>query len=240
LPTSVFGQVEDASCVKDPKHDWSFFNDKEPGRHDAYVDIRQACLAYVDGTVALTKRLEAMIPCGPTSDGLVVCDSSSPPLGSANRFALFAMEARGRIPTMIPADATFRISAFIDGGGDPATKSEATPDAPNISAQGSNVLRQAIFGDPGTTEQPSIGLLAVDRRLANEFVTSSTRVWIRRKVAVFVIDISETGEIKGVRGAMFFGSRGDQGDEALGDEDVVPGDESPPWDFLMWKGKGPA
>jgi hypothetical protein len=224
FPPRVFGHVKDAQCVTDRPGDFGFFNGKAPGRHDPWVDIRRACGATLNATPALINQIEAGIPCGPTSDGLVVCSPSNPPLGASGELVVFGFQVKGEIPLQAPLAETGRFSVFIDAGGDPKTKSQKTAEAPDSASQGTNVTYQAIFNDPGTNGV-DLGLLSVDRRKPGEFFQTSGRVWLHGSgnIVTFVIPKSEIGDVRGLRGAAFWGSRSAQGDASLGNQKVVPG-----------------
>jgi hypothetical protein len=224
FPPRVFGHVKNAQCVTDPPGHFGFFNGQTPGRRDPYVDIRGACGATVRATGALISQIDAGIPCGPTSGGLVVCSPSNPPLGTSGELVLFAMQLHGAVPLQAPTDETGRFSVFIDAGGDPKTKSQAAPNAPDVASQGTNVIYQVIFNDPGTSVV-DLSLLAVDRRKPGEFFQTSGRVWFHGSgnIVTFVIPKSEVGDVKGLRGAAFWGSRTAQGDASKGNQKVVPG-----------------
>jgi hypothetical protein len=80
-------------------------------------------------------------------------------------------------PSQYPSGQTGRISLFIDAGGDPKTKFQATAAEPNLSSQGTNVIYQLVFETVGTSLQPSIDLSAIDHRKSSEFIPTTARVW---------------------------------------------------------------
>jgi hypothetical protein len=230
FPPRVFGHVKDAQCATDPPGDFGFATGGAPGRHDPWVDIRRACGATLNATPAIINQIEAGIPCGPTSDGgLVVCSSphsSLPPPNNVltpGELVVFAFQVKGDIPLQAPLEETGRVSVFIDAGGDRKTKSQKTAEAPDSASQGTNVTYQVIFNDPGT-DVVDVGNLSVDRRKRDEFFQTSGRAWIRANIVTFVIPKSEIGDdVKGLRGATFWGSRSAQGDASKGNQKVVPG-----------------
>lgn len=238
FPRRVFGQVQHAVCVKDPKGDWGFFNGQPAGRHDPYVDIRLACAAYVKGTPALLARLEARLPCGPTADALVVCPAGNPPIGPGTEgIVLYSMELGGRAPREAPPDETGRYQLFLYDGNDPATTSQPTPEGPDTSSQGSNVTYQVVFNTPGTNPLVPLELFEEDRRRPG-FEPTTARVWIRGRLVTFAVPESEyqlpgvESKSINVRGTVYWASISAPGDASLGNHDVAPGGVHAPYDFI--------
>jgi hypothetical protein len=232
LPPRVFGHVEDALCVAHRPGQFGFYNGQAPGRHDPYADIVEVCGGYRGLAAPDLSRLESMLACGPMPDGLVVCGSSNPPFGASRQVLLFAMRLHGPVPLQFPADRTGRFSLFIDAAGATSTKSQATAAAPDVSSQGTNLIYQVVFNDPGTSGM-DIGLLALDRR-KDRYIQTTARAWIHRDIVTFVVPGLEIGPIKGVRGGTFFGSRAEQGAAALGEQEVAPGGVHHPFGLLAY------
>ncbi|HEY8216997.1 MAG TPA: hypothetical protein VIH82_07680 [Acidimicrobiia bacterium] len=237
FPRRVFGPVKNVICITDPKGDWGFFNGQPAGLHDPYVDIRRACSAYFKRTPRQLAHLDTALACGANAGGLVVCSSSNPPVGlTKTDIALFSMELAGTPPHDFPAGETARFQLFLDVGGDPATKFQASPESPDSSSVGTNMTYQAVFNDPGTSVQ-DLQLLAVDRRTPQQFLTDSTaRIWLRRNLVTFVVPEGETGPVSGARGGAFHGSRtaAGGGDAGQNNQDVTGGGVHAPYKLLPW------
>lgn len=245
FPASSISNANVVSVI-DPFRDWSFYDGKTPGRHDAYVDIHAAFLAFQSFTGGHgIDGFRRSLGCGGSSNGVVVCTDTQPAL-PAGEFLLFSMRLNGNAPTTNAYNESGRYSVFIDAGGDPSTKAEATAESPDLSIQGANLVYQVVFGHPGVAgspgDKPSIELSVSDRRTSSDFVNSAVRVWLHGRFVFFVIPMSEIGDqFNGVRGAAFWGSAAEQGNAALGNQDVVPGGVHGPYRFAHVPApKGPA
>ena len=232
-------QVIDAKtleCVKDPKRDFNFFNGQEPGRDDAFVDITGAATARVilNGGRPAADFIEEF-QCGTGTKSLVVCSPAGAALVQNEPYLVFGMQLAGKARREAPPGETTRYQLFLHADGDPATVVAPNPQGPNQSSVGSNLTYQVVFGDPGTTEQPSLQLLAVDNRTPQQFLSDSqARVLIRGSTVLFVVPERETGIVDGLRGAAFSGSRTTPGDATLGNQDVVPGKtDGTKWKLLL-------
>ncbi len=188
----------------------------------------------MDATAQDVTKIEANLPCGASPTLFVVCSPQGGGLPSGE-LVLFSMQVSGPIPLSLPVGDTARDSVFIDAGGDPATKSKATPEAPDVASQGTNVTYQLIFNDPGTTIQ-DVGILAVDRRAKNEFFRTNARVGVNGNDVIFVVPKVEIGTVKGLRGGTFLGSRAAQGDATRGGQDVVPGGRHASFGLIPYPG----
>lgn len=242
FPADVFGDLAKVNCKNDKKGDFFSYSGKKPGRHDAFVDIKRVCTAYIDETPEVLTRLEQGVPCGPGEGWQVVCSPSKPSIGESDNGGItaIAMEVRGDIPSQRIDGETGRLSVYVRAKGDKDSLVKPSDSAPNTSSQGTNLTYQAIYGTPGTTTTAEpIELLAIDHRLPNEFLmTSHARIWIRNRIVVFILPEFETGELdQGVRVAMFWANEANPGDEDTLDEDIAPGGPHPPWGYLGYIGK---
>jgi hypothetical protein len=232
LPPRVFGPVQDATCASHRPGLFGFFNGERAGRHDPFADISRVCGGYLADGAAIS-RAEADLPCGPAPDGIVTCSPGNPTFGSPRDLLVFGMQLRGRVPLQLPADQTSRYSLFIAAGGSPSSLTQATPASRDLANQGTNLIFQLIFNDPGTTDVGT-ELLAADRRSPNEFINSKARIWVHGSVVVFAVPGPEVGQLHGLRGAVFHGARSAQGNASLGEQNIAPGGVHAPFPLLVY------
>lgn len=228
LPADVFGtKFDDVKCTKDKKGDFTAFNGKKPGRHDAFVDIKRACIAYVDEKNSdIIDRLETNLPCGPKDGGQVICSPSKPPLSSTGNVGLTigVMQTRGDIPIDKITGMTGRFSFFVHAAGNDDTLIPPSADAVHLSSVESNLLYTLLYGTPGvTTLTLPVELLVDDRRKTNEFITNShARIYVTGDEIIFVLPEDETGKIIAIRFAAYWADEENPGDTDLLDEDTAP------------------
>jgi hypothetical protein len=241
FPTGV--SVTGVTCASDPTGDWNVFNRKKPGRHDPYVDISRVCAGRIDpsgpgaDTQNVLDRLEAQFACGAGEDSLVVCSPETPPIPAEPMFVASA-RLNGDFPLINKPGEQGRLSLFIDAGGDPSTKAEASETSPNLALAGTNVFREVIIGNPGLApgqpDPPSVLLNAVDRRQVDEFIESAVRIWLRNGFVTWELPEPEIGpDVGGFRFATTWGSSTAGGDAALNNADVAPGGVNAPFGLLM-------
>jgi hypothetical protein len=237
FPTGV--PVTDVRCASDPSGDWNYFNGQEPGRHDKFVDINRVCFGRIDpagpgaGGQQVLDQVGAQFACGEHGDSLVVCSPSSTPIPATPMF-VFSARLNGDFPHINTPGEALRVSLFVDTGGDPSTKAQATPTSPNLALAGTNVFREAIFGMGLVSGPPSVTFNAVDRRQPNEFVESAARIRVHGNQVTVIVPEHELGSaFQGWRFGTLAGDSAAGGDAARNNADVAPGGVQAPFHLFM-------
>jgi len=213
-------------CLKDDPSDWNWYDGAPVGRHDGFIDVRLICAGFYKPDASKLDNLEREYACGVAG---VVCSPSQLAFTPGEGLLVVTAVMDGSVSMVLEPGFQARFSVAVDLGGDPSTKSRATPSTPNLYSDGMNGVWELDSEVPAGSGLVSF---ADDRREANEFIETKARYWLHGRSFIAVIPVSELDGIQAIRFADTFGVQGAGGDPAQNNSDVAPGGKDGPFPTL--------